>query len=178
MNTNDILTITALTVWLIIVTVMVNTKLKIGDKAKIIVIDLIIILSILIFFAVANQVDQSTPLREKDPLNKNVLFIPGIERGFSSWPISHFILYLILGYTFPKEWPFLLVVGIVWEFIEVSIGKAEDKIFGKNKDITKISDVQYENNWCTGDFADIAFNITGMIAGIAIRTVVDKTRGG
>jgi hypothetical protein len=32
--------------------------------------------------------------------------------------LAHFVLYGILTYIYPKEWFFIFMIGVLWEFIE------------------------------------------------------------
>ena len=39
------------------------------------------------------------------------------------WCVSHFIMYLLLGYYSPKYWALSFVLSILWEYFEVYLEK-------------------------------------------------------
>jgi len=101
------------------------------------------------------------------------------ENGmYCSWPISHFILYLFLGIACPRIWPFLFVLGIVWEIIEWIIGR----FLRKNEAEGKVSKIavknQYNQEWVTGKWSDLIFNGAGLALGLGIRKVYDSSEIG
>ena len=66
--------------------------------------------------------------------------------------LGHFVLYIILGFFFPKKFLFFLYVGIVWELIEYTIRRVtKNKWWGSDKD--HIADI-FTNiaGFCTGAY--------------------------
>ncbi len=51
--------------------------------------------------------------------NYNFTNYPFLNEYFDGWGISHFILYAVMVYNFPKNWLFIHMIGIIWEFIEI-----------------------------------------------------------
>ena len=95
------------------------------------------------------------------------------ERGFSAWPISHFIMYIILGIFSPDYWYVWVLIGIVWEFVEYAFTKniviADIETSYSNEEYLK--KYQY-NSWTGGTPSDIFFNITGLIVGLIVNRMV------
>jgi len=87
-----------------------------------------------------------------------------LNEYLDGWGISHFILYAVMVYIFPKNWLFILMIGIIWEFIEVllsyySILNCYLLNYGRNK-YTK---------WWYGRYQDIIMNIFGIIFGLYLK---------
>ena len=87
-----------------------------------------------------------------------------LNQYLDGWGISHFILYAVMVYIFPKNWLFILMIGIIWEFIEVllsyySILNCYLLNYGRNK-YTK---------WWYGRYQDIIMNIFGIIFGLYLK---------
>lgn len=45
---------------------------------------------------------------------------------FSGYRAGHFVLYMILGYFFPRRWIMCLVLGVVWELVELTFRELHD----------------------------------------------------
>ena len=45
--------------------------------------------------------------------------------------MSHFLHYLILGYCAPRYWLFLIIIGIIFEIIEIPLNKVSKYIDNK-----------------------------------------------
>ena len=96
------------------------------------------------------------------------------ENGlYCYWPLTHFILYLVLGIGCPKIFPYLFLVGIMWELVECIIGKVAFKIKGPRNTVKK---TQYGKKWVSGKFSDLFFNGAGLALGLGIRKVYDSCR--
>ena len=97
------------------------------------------------------------------------------EKGvYSVWPISHFILYMFLGYLSPSWWWLWICVGIGWEILEYSCGLIVYKLQSKEgtaslgHKVEKMFMPQYEEEWVTGQKSDVLFNISGLALGLFI----------
>lgn len=101
-----------------------------------------------------------------DVLNTEIFTVGG--KSYSIWPISHFILYFILGYHCPCYWKEFTLIGVGWEVFESIKGDDKDKHHVVNTTNGK----QYAN-WWAGSLSDIVANslglATGIIAGNSIR---------
>lgn len=103
---------------------------------------------------------------QKDTMNVKVFDAPYLENCCSWWPISHFILFGILAFVFPKCWKILLVMGVLWELFEMLM-KA---IFGQKSQPMRTGDNNVEySDWWAGSWKDIIFNSAGIITGLTIR---------
>lgn len=105
-------------------------------------------------------------LVNNDPMNYVVFTIPGINHCCSMWPISHFILFFILGLLFPEEDLLIISLGVLWEL-------TEDVFFmiaGRGRQPLRNSkgDVQYAESWWAGSFQDIIVNTLGFYCGKAV----------
>jgi len=99
----------------------------------------------------------------------------GESGQYCSWPIAHFILYVFLGIACPRIWPFLFVLGFVWEIIEWIIGSFIRKTEAKGKKVSKtFVNNQYNQEWFTGKWSDLIFNGAGLAVGIGIRKVYNS----
>ena len=58
-------------------------------------------------------------------LRKNIIF------KCNGWCISHFLHYLLLGYCAPRYWLFLILIGIIFEIIEIPLNKVSKYIDSK-----------------------------------------------
>ena len=123
---------------------------------------------------------------EDDPLNK-VIFkseclykITGDREGkISWWPVSHFIMYFILGIVAPRYWMLWFTLGTIWELIEYLVGYIISEIQDDNddnnddnnednEDNDNNDDTQYVERWVSGSINDIIFNLIGLIVGIFV----------
>ena len=100
-----------------------------------------------------------------DVMNFKVFQINALDKCCSMWPISHFILFFILGLLFP-DCPIVIVAGIFWEIVESCLAY----VFKKPRQAIRSSgNVEYSENWIAGSFKDILFNTAGFLLG---RTVI------
>ena len=115
-------------------------------------------------------------ITKKDPLNIIVSHQTIFEKLFNEkccswWPITHFILYLILGIVAPKHHLLWFFIGIIWELIEFTAGvifykKGESDFIPESK--------EYGRRWWKGSFKDLVFNGAGLYAGILIRKLYEE----
>lgn len=113
------------------------------------------------YFIIMFSMYQKDKIYKYDFMNKTVFTINGIK--FSWWPISHFILYFIIGLFCRKHWWLILLIGILWELFEYLVGKI---IYPFH---TKIGyNSQYSQKWLTYNKWDVLFNILGYILGVIV----------
>ena len=101
--------------------------------------------------------------------------LTGESGVYSLWPISHFVLYVIIGFLAPSWWWLWILIGVLWELFE-SYGllltkPAVELVFGKfntGKKTTRLSGEQYEDQWVCGKGSDILFNMLGLGVGILL----------
>lgn len=94
-----------------------------------------------------------------DILNSELFKIRG--KSYSIWPVSHFVLYFILGYHCPCYWKELTLIGIGWEAFESINGSDKSKHHVVKTDAGK----QY-TDWWAGSISDIIANSLGLAFGI------------
>jgi len=106
---------------------------------------------------------------QNDILNVKVVDVPFLENCCSWWPISHFILFFILGLLFPQCGLLVISVGIGWEIFETILS-----YLGNNSERQAIREdslsenYEYSHNWWAGSFKDIIMNILGFITGYTL----------
>jgi len=71
----------------------------------------------------------------------------------TGWSISHFIVFAIAGYYGHKHIICLMLIGILWEIIEIILGY-----------ITKSNNTD-DSIWWYGSFSDIIVNFLGLMTG-------------
>ena len=136
------------------------------------VIFIIVILILFIYGSYLVATYGFNNLVANDFMNQTVFKLPSGE-PISYWPISHFVLFLILGFLFPGCWLLLIVAGILWEVFEMAMGKVMNRSYHH---VTRTNgNVQYEQ-WIQGSFMDIFMDIGGIIVGLLLRYIVDSCR--
>lgn len=91
----------------------------------------------------------------EDPMNE-LLFTVDFMGGpcCSGWPLSHFMLFAVLGILYPTCGVIVNLLGILWELYEgPPVVRHEDNT------------VEYIGQWWQGNLRDIFFNITGFLVG-------------
>ena len=98
-----------------------------------------------------------------DPLEIDVDF------HIDGWSISHYVLFTIVGYNFPKSFFFAMFMGVLWEIIEHMIGAFKPSILNGitncNRKSTKESSSDTAGYWWYGKKEDIVVNFLGFITG-------------
>lgn len=107
-----------------------------------------------------------------DISNKKIK-IPLININISGWTISHFIFYFILWFIFPKCIYIIIIIGILWKFIENLLGYYNNNIDLQHKITRKYNKIEY-NNWWSGSFRDIIVNIIGVYIGFNIYNILNN----
>lgn len=107
-----------------------------------------------------------------DPLNKIVFEAPFLERCCSWWPISHFILFTVIGFLFPECDVMAILAGIGWELAEVGVyyGIGQNRQGVRKGNTNKI---EY-GTWWAGSTKDIVMNIAGFYTGKLFATMYGK----
>jgi hypothetical protein len=121
------------------------------------------ILIIFIYFISIRFLYGFAKISKHDPMNKKLFELSLLEGCCSWWPISHFILFMILGMAFPNGCDFqILSAGILWEVVEMSLSSITN---GKRQAIISNRKVEYSRNWIQGSAKDILFNFLGFYVG-------------
>lgn len=106
---------------------------------------------------------------QNDVLNVKVKDVPFLENCCSWWPISHFILFFVLGLLFSKCGVLVISIGIGWEIFETILsylGNNEERQAIRESNTS--DDYEYSHNWWAGSTKDIIMNILGFLTGWAI----------
>lgn len=110
---------------------------------------------------------------EHDLMNQKVFSISMLDNCCSWWPISHLILFFILGLLFPYCDVPIITAGIIWELIEMILSK----IFNRRRQGMRVKGsetIEYSGNWWAGSFKDILFNIIGFYLGKIVILSIQK----
>lgn len=111
---------------------------------------------------------------DNDPLNKLVFKAPFLENCCSWWPISHFVLFFIIGLLYPNCGFVAMTGGILWELIEVIMSGLTRQ---PRQSIRHDSGaVEYSSNWWAGSFKDIFMNFAGFYSAKLITYVYRKVK--
>jgi hypothetical protein len=100
----------------------------------------------------------------RDILNRTVFSIGVAE--YSWWPVSHFIMYMAIGFVCAEHAVPMLLIGIGWELIEMLLNVLMYKKHG-----IKPPGSQYSENWWAGSWTDVLFNAAGFFVGALISTL-------
>lgn len=100
----------------------------------------------------------------RDQLNIRILEVPWVENCCSWWPVTHFVVFMVLGFLFPTCDILIIGAGILWELVEMCLAWA----VGKSRQGMRIGvehHLEYSTNWWAGSFKDIFANIFGFYIG-------------
>jgi hypothetical protein len=103
-----------------------------------------------------------------DILNKKIFNLDILENCCSGWTLSHFILFFILGLLFPDCIVVILIISVLWEFIEVFIGHYVNGNNWKRQITRNNGNIEYSTNWWAGSYKDILVNILGFMTGYVL----------
>lgn len=85
-----------------------------------------------------------------------------LEINIDGWSISHFVMYALVGYTYPgKVWPFVLF-GVGFEFLEEFSGMFSRQLGKQKSALVKSSG---DKDYWFGQLSDPVVNITGLLVG-------------
>src|SRR3989338_5527797 len=91
-----------------------------------------------------------------DPLNRTIYL------NISYWPLSHFMMHLILSYIYPMSVGLIFVMGLLWEFLEWLAGKLLGFwVNGIDLGLSKDRNIQYLDPRQIGSLKDLWFNALG-----------------
>jgi len=102
--------------------------------------------------------------------------ITGEYKCLSWWPISHFIMYVVLGAVAPEYWLLWFCIGIGWELLEWGGGKMLSAAGRDNLIRSRDNQTQYGDNWVAGSVTDVIFNGVGLGIGILLSRMMRKEK--
>lgn len=114
----------------------------------------VMVVNILYGFVVINFLNSKDPLQTK--LNINDL---------DGWSMTHFILFLFLGYFFPTYYIFILSIGVLWEVFEYFYGKYQSYIPINTDSFKNAFARNGPPEWWYAKISDIFMNIAGFVIG-------------
>lgn len=127
-----------------------------------------IVIIIVIYYVYMRAVYKEQEVPHNDMMNVKIIDLPILENCCSMWPISHLILFTIIGYLYPTCDAIAIGSGIAWEAIEVLLSfmfNKSDRQATRERDGT----VEYSQSWWAGSMKDILMNIVGFYLGKIIR---------
>ena len=105
------------------------------------------------------------------PNYKDILSIQ-ITKYFDGWLFIHFIIYTLTGIFFPESFYLSMIIGIIWELIEMWIGNTKPEILkgiGDCDKNNKFSNLSLSNGkkgyWWYGQIQDIYADFLGFMFG-------------
>ena len=120
-------------------------------------------------------------LIHNDPLNIVLFTIPGLPKEwvkwskFSSWPVTHVLFHMFMGYRFPDMLLFCFIMGVLWEVYE----KLQGIMMRNTYKFTKVrvmengsSNLEYLN-WWDSSTRDVYLNGLGLFLGHALSKMVN-----
>lgn len=134
-----------------------------------------IVILILLYWLALMLVYGYRNVTKRDMLNKRVITITQVNQCCSWWPISHFILFMILGFLFPTCDVLIIGAGILWEIIEMILYWIL-KTFRQVTQVGANSHLEYSDIWWAGSIKDIIADIFGFYIGKFYRIQWDIIR--
>jgi hypothetical protein len=104
-------------------------------------------------------------INTNDILNKTYTEDIPVFGKIGGWRISHLITFYIAGLLFPFQWPLIFILGVVWEFIEVTIGSILLETMGGNGGGDDNGGQLYTHQWMDGSLVDLWYNGIGLFLG-------------
>ena len=123
---------------------------------------LVIFISIAIIIILFGYLKCNKRANDFDILNKNYNFTKYsfLDNYLNGWKFAHFLLYGILTYIYPKEWFFIFMIGVLWEFIEE---------FFSQLDLKYCFDKDYK--YWYSSYEDIIMNSLGISTALIIKNL-------
>tara|TARA_B100001142_G_scaffold322142_1_gene369944 strand:- start:679 stop:1119 length:441 start_codon:yes stop_codon:yes gene_type:complete len=111
-----------------------------------------------------------------DKINNQTLFLEGkpifkidaLGFEFDRWSISHILFFALIGFLYPKAFYISMIVGVIWEFIEFSLGYFKPKWFFDNW----CAGVNSINEWWFYRWNDLIMNCIGFLIGMNLSKIM------
>lgn len=127
----------------------------------------VVVLCIVIYFPILRMMFGENKFGYRDKLNTVLVDLPGIGK-VSGWPLTHFLLFFIMGILFPDCDVLIMSAGVLWEVWEECFGRFIAKDPRNTPSYMSKTgerpDVQY-TRWWAGSVKDIAWNAIGYYSG-------------
>lgn len=128
---------------------------------------LFVIILIIVSYWIFLRLTYASPVNG-DFMNVRIFNVPQLENCCSWWPVSHVVLFGILGALYPEYWLQLLTLGAAWEGIEVILSYLTRSQRQSIRSSDRSNKIEYSKDWWAGSFKDIIMNILGFIIGAGI----------
>lgn len=110
---------------------------------------------------------------EFDLLNRKLFSIDILGNCCSGWALSHLIFFFMLGWIFPECGKDAMIMGILWEGVEMMLSKATET----PRQAMKVGEGKYEySQWWGGSFKDIIINAIGFYSAKTIKEYMDSRK--
>lgn len=134
------------------------------------VIFLVVIVAIFLYYAVMSWYLKKSMIND-DLLNRKAFTFDVFPGCCSWWPVTHFVLFFIIGWFYPDCGVVAMTGGILWELVEAILGSLTppDKVNGStnNFEYTK---------WWGMSFKDIIANALGFYSAKLLRMVYENMK--
>ena len=139
------------------------------SRKQALVVLVAVALSIVAYFVCLKSIYGDTEYVYNDPMNVKLFDLPFVENCCSSWPVSHFLFFLVIGALTVGDDMLYLGLGVGWEAFEC----VANRLQGKGNQALRTSDeggldIEY-SRWWAGSAKDIAFNALGFYVGRFLR---------
>jgi len=94
------------------------------------------------------------------------LFPNSNKYGIDGWSITHFSLFLLVGYFYSKTFILSMTLGLLWELFETYVGIYKPKLI-RGLGFCQLSSNRYKI-WWYGKWSDPVFNLLGFLTGAYI----------
>ncbi len=114
-----------------------------------------------------------------DPMNKKLFSLFGCF-PISTWPLSHFLLWLVLTAVAPSNWSYYLATGLIWEGIELLMKTMAQETTLSRTARTRLNDkgdYSYLTYW-ESTWEDIIINSAGIVVGLLISKKLSYDKAG
>jgi len=99
----------------------------------------------------------------KDPLEKRFFY------EFDGWSVTHFTLYMVIGYLNPEKFVIATIFGILWELFEYYVMTFKPPILNNYGLCDGISTDKENTVWWYAKWTDILCNSLGFISGAYLK---------
>lgn len=148
----------------------ISNILRVDKCGGVYVIFLVVILAIFFYWALMVWV-MKKDMVHNDVMNQKVFTMNVFPGCCSWWPVTHFILFFIIGLFYPNCGVVAMVGGALWELWETLIGS----LTPKEKQNGTQNTLEY-SQWWSGSIKDLAFNFAGFYSAKLIRYMWDNSQ--
>ena len=107
--------------------------------------------------------------KHKDILEFN-LFPNSHKLGVDGWSLTHFTLFLVIGFLYPGTFLITMLLGLLWELFETYVGIYKPSVI-KGLGFCQLSSNRYKV-WWYGKWSDPIVNMLGFLTGRFINKYV------